>query len=199
LQGWAGPKLLDTYDEERRPVFVSTARDFIEKAIESDRDFLAAYDPAIDKAAFESEWQARASGARSEVHSFEPNYEGSSIMTGANGRAPSAIGGHEFTARAGHHLAPYRMISGRDVYDELGADFTLIDLGAAPETVVEFQSAADALRVPLKVVTEKTEAAQKHYGANLILVRPDQFVAFDAKDAPTDAHHVLRRAIGNTG
>jgi hypothetical protein len=53
--------------------------------------------------------------------------------------------------------------------------------------------------VPLKVVTEKTEAAQKHYGANLILVRPDQFVAFDTKDAPTDAQQVLRRAIGNTG
>jgi hypothetical protein len=26
--------LLDTYDEERRPVFRSTARDFIERAIE---------------------------------------------------------------------------------------------------------------------------------------------------------------------
>jgi hypothetical protein len=178
---------------------VSTARDFIEKAIESDRDFLAAYDPVSDKAAFESEWQARATGARSEVHSFEPNYEGSSIVTSANGRAPSAIGGHEFTARAGHHLAPYRMTSGRDVYDELSAGFTLIDLGAAPEAVAEFQSAADALHVPLKVVTDKTDAAQKHYGADLILVRPDQFVAFSAKGASTDAGHVLRRATGNTG
>ncbi len=40
LQGWAGPRLLDTYGEERRPVFASTAQDFIEKAIQSDRNFL---------------------------------------------------------------------------------------------------------------------------------------------------------------
>ncbi|ADZ69485.1 FAD-dependent monooxygenase [Polymorphum gilvum] len=37
LQGWGGPALLNSYDAERRPVFASTARDFIEKAIDSDR------------------------------------------------------------------------------------------------------------------------------------------------------------------
>ncbi|QDM33412.1 monooxygenase [Tardiphaga sp. vice352] len=199
LQGWAGPALLDSYDSERRPVFVSTARDFIEKAIESDRDFLAAYDPATDKAAFEAEWQARSSGARSEVQSFEPNYEGSPLVTGAHGRSPSAIGAHEFVARAGHHLAPYRMASGRDVYDELGTGFTLIDLGAVPEFVTKFKSAADACRVPLKIVTEPSDAAQSHYNASLILVRPDQFVAFSTNDASSDARDVLQRAIGNTG
>ncbi len=67
LQGWAGADLLDSYGEERRPVFVSTARDFIEKAIQSDREFLGKFDPALDKDAFEAEWQARSSGARSEV------------------------------------------------------------------------------------------------------------------------------------
>ena len=41
------------------------AQDFIEKAIESDRTFLAKFDPAADKDAFEAEWQARSSGARS--------------------------------------------------------------------------------------------------------------------------------------
>lgn len=199
LKGWAGPELLATYDSERRPVFVSTARDFIEKAISSDRDFLAAYDPATDKAGFEAEWKARASGARSEVHSFEPNYEGSSIVTGGAGGTPSAIGGHEFTARAGHHLAPFRMASGRDVYDELGADFTLIDCGVAPATVAAFISAAASHHVPLKLVQEHSDAARKHYGASLILVRPDQFVAFSASDQGIDAATVLQRAIGGTG
>ncbi len=54
LQGWAGARLLDTYGEERRPVFASTAQDFIEKAIESDRTFLAEFDPATDKACVRS-------------------------------------------------------------------------------------------------------------------------------------------------
>ena len=90
LQGWAGPGLLDSYDAERRPVFQSTARDFIEKAIAADREFLAAFDPARDKAAFEREWAARSSGARSEVNAFEPNYEGSPIVWGAPGGRCSA-------------------------------------------------------------------------------------------------------------
>ena len=64
LQGWGGAGLLDSYEAERRPVFESTARDFIEKAIETDRTFLA-FDPA-DREAFEAAWKAarRAPSAR---------------------------------------------------------------------------------------------------------------------------------------
>lgn len=38
LAGWAGPELLGSYDAERRPVFYSTAKDFIEKAIAKEVD-----------------------------------------------------------------------------------------------------------------------------------------------------------------
>ena len=140
LQGWAGAHLLDSYGEERRPVFASTAQDFIEKAIESDRKFLAKFDPATDKDAFEAEWQARSSGARSEVNSFEPNYEGSSIVAGPPGAACSAIGSHQFAARAGHHLAPRQLASGRNVFEELGEGFTLLDFGA-PDAAAAYDQA----------------------------------------------------------
>ena len=59
LQGWGGEGLLDSYSAERQPVFPSTARDFIEESIEADRDFLAAFDPARDRAAFERNWAER--------------------------------------------------------------------------------------------------------------------------------------------
>ena len=119
LQGWGGEDLLDSYDDERRPVFASTAKDFIEKAIESDRAFLETHDPERDRAAFEREWTARGSGARDEVNAFEPNYRGSPIVAGAGG-ATNAIGGHSFKARAGHHLAPRRLSTGENVYERLG-------------------------------------------------------------------------------
>lgn len=198
LQGWAGDDLIDTYESERRPVFVSTARDFIEKSISSDRDFLAAYDPAINKAAFEAEWQARSSGAQSEVHAFEPHYEGSSIVTGTCG-VPSAIGSHQFVARAGHHLTPFQLDPSRNTYDELGADFTLVDLGADAATISGFRAAADARAVPMKIIVANTDEARQHYNARLILVRPDQFVAFATRDVSADADGVLRRAIGAAG
>src|SRR5438034_5357786 len=70
---------------ERRPVFASTARDFIEKAIQTDKAFLAGFDPDVDKAAFGQEWAARQTDARTEVHSFEPNYASSSIPTVGSG------------------------------------------------------------------------------------------------------------------
>ena len=149
LQGWAGARLLDSYGEERRPVFASTTQDFIEKAIESDRKFLGKFDPATDKAAFEAEWQARSSGARSEVNSFEPNYEGSSIVAGPPGAACSAIGSHQFAARAGHHLTPRQLTSGRNVFEELGEGFTLLDFGAPEAATASIRRAAETSGVPL--------------------------------------------------
>jgi hypothetical protein len=196
LQGWAGTHLLDSYDEERRPVFASTARDFIEKAIGSDREFLAKFDPAVDKDAFEAEWQARSSGARSEVNSFEPHYEGSSIVAGPPGAACSAIGSHQFAARAGHHLAPHRLSSGRNVFEELGAGFTLLDFGAPDAAVAEIGRAAAASGMPLKLVKDNSAQAREFYKAALILVRPDQFIAWASKGDVRDAAAIIPRAVG---
>ncbi len=150
LQGWAGPKLLDSYDEERRPVFQSTARDFIEKAIETDRKFLAAFSPERDRAAFEREWKARQSGARAEINAFEPNYEGSSIACGPPGGTSSALGSHAFTARAGHHLSPHRLPSGRNVFEELGSGLTLLHFNADSTICTAFETAAQDGRHPVE-------------------------------------------------
>lgn len=195
LQGWAGERLLDTYGEERRPVFASTAQDFIEKAIESDRTFLAGFDPAADRDAFEAEWQARSSGARSEVNSFEPNYEGSSIVAGPAGAVCSAIGSHQFAARAGHHLAPRRLASGRNVYEELGDGFTLLDFGA-PDAATAIWRAAEAQDVPLRLVRDDSTEAREFYGATLVLVRPDQFVAWVSDGEIADPTGMIGRVVG---
>ncbi len=196
LRGWGGEGLLDSYDAERRPVFASTARDFIEKAIESDRVFLETFDPERDRAAFEAEWRARGSGARSEVNAFEPNYRGSPIVA-AEGQ-PSAVGGHSFAARAGHHLAPQSLSDGRNVYEALGAGFTLVSLGGDRSVAAAFEAAAQAAGVPLDVVEDSLACGRERYEARHILVRPDQFVAWAADEAPADAEAVLRMATGRS-
>jgi 4-hydroxyisophthalate hydroxylase len=196
LQGWAGDRLLDSYGEERRPVFESTARDFIEKAIQSDKEFLSAFNPDIDKAAFEREWAIRQSGARSEVSFFEPNYQGSSIVWGPPGSSCSAIGSHQFAARAGHHLTPRQLSSGQNVFEELGEGFTLIELNSSAAAVADFESAAKTLNIPLKVISEFSAEGREFYKAALVLVRPDQFVAWTSDEPIVDATAILRRAIG---
>ncbi|MBV9812485.1 MAG: FAD-dependent monooxygenase, partial [Acetobacteraceae bacterium] len=192
LAGWAGPGLLDSYDAERRPVFVSTARDLIEKGIGQDRAFLQRCDPDRDRPAFESEWRAREGAARSEIDAFEPNYEGSPIVCGTEGAHPSAIGTHGFAARAGHHLAPATLDAGGDVFEKFGLDHTLLafDADATP-----LERAAADLHVPLSVVRSRRADAAARYGAGLVLVRPDQFVAWCGETAD-GAHGVLARAVG---
>jgi 4-hydroxyisophthalate hydroxylase len=177
-------------------VFASTARDFIEKAIHSDRQFLREFHPDIDEADFEREWTERQSGARNEVNSFEPNYQGSSIVWGPPGSICSAIGSHQFAARAGHHLTPRQLSSGKNIYDALGNGFTLIELHASPAAVADFQSAADTLEIPFNVISEIGAESREFYQVDLVLVRPDQFVAWTSDDTSIDAKAVLKRAVG---
>jgi 2-polyprenyl-6-methoxyphenol hydroxylase-like FAD-dependent oxidoreductase len=192
--GWAGPRLLDSYEEERRPVFQSTARDFIEKAISEDREFLHGHDPDRDRAAFETAWTARRGQAKSDVDAFEPNYEGSSITWSQPG-VSTALGRHAMTARAGHHLAPQPLADGRNVFEALGRDFTLLAFGAPEAAVESFRKAAKARSAPLTVVEEPRGEAAKAYGASLVLVRPDQFVAWSG-DVADSADAILSRVIG---
>jgi 2-polyprenyl-6-methoxyphenol hydroxylase-like FAD-dependent oxidoreductase len=181
LQGWGGERLLDSYDGERRPVFASTIRDFIAKAIEIDRQFLEEHDPARDPAAFEAAWRGRAQGAAGEVHAFEPHYEGSPLVWGSDGRVSSARGSHVFQARAGHHLAPATLASGRNTFEALGAGFTLLAIDAPAEAVDAFRRAAATREIPLTVVQSARGAEADRCDASLVLVRPDQFVAWTSR------------------
>lgn len=199
LQGWGGERLLDSYDEERRPVFASTMRDFIARSIDTDREFLNTHDPQRDRAAFEAAWQARAQGAVGEVHAFEPHYEGSGVVWGSAGRVSSAKGSHRFDARAGHHLAPAVLPSGSNVFEALGTGFSLLAFGAHADAVQAFRAAAADTALALTVVEAHGAGEHERYGAQLVLVRPDQFVAWSGSDASvsTDrARQILQTASG---
>lgn len=189
LAGWGTEALLDSYDLERRPVFESTARDFIAASIERDRAFLESCSPDRDAAAFHQAWQARAAASRSEVEQFEPNYEGSPVMADGAGKGPSALGHHAHKARAGHHLSPAALASGRNIYTHLGPHFTL--LTRDPAAAADWHAAARSLGVPLEIVIGHVEA----YEAEHILIRPDQFVAWSGNgdSAPLAT---LGRAVG---
>lgn len=201
LQGWGSEGLLDSYDAERRPVFRSTIDDFIAKSIADDRSFLDAHDPERDRNAFEAAWQQRAAGVVGEIHSFEPNYEGSPVIwpNAAADGVPSAKGSHSFEARAGHHLSPAILSSGKNVFDELGEGFTLLATGASQATVERFRHAAAEQKLLFSVCTAAPEGEVLRYGAALVLVRPDEFVAWtsnasDLSDA--EIRDVLRLTQG---
>ena len=195
LNGWGGDALLQTYTEERHPIFKETAEDFIEAGIQRDRQFLDRYSPERDRAEFESAWKEHANAAAPRVLTYEPHYEGSPIVFGPPGGASSAHGTHTFQARAGHHLPPQLLSSGRNVFEELGADFTLLAFDAADATASAFAAAAKALRVPLKIVRDCYRDGRTSYEAKLILVRPDRYIAWTSDAAPTEAAAVIGKVV----
>ncbi|NEK85570.1 monooxygenase [Blastococcus saxobsidens] len=193
LRGWGGPGLLDSYDAERRPVFASTRDDFIARSIQVDGDFLATHDPGTDRAAFEAEWGARAEAAAAEVAAYEPHYEGSPVIAGSGGGRSGAYGDHETRARPGHHLASQPEGTDADLFDRLTGDgFVLLRAGGKGDELV---AAAERASVPLRVV-DIGEDVRAAYGADLVLVRPDQYVAW-AGNGCEDPGAVLAVATGH--
>ncbi len=196
LQGWGGDALLATYSEERRPIFKETAEDFIAAGIQKDAAFLARYSPEKDRAEFERAWKEQQGGAAPRVLTYEPHYEGSPVVFGPPHGTSSARGAHTFTARAGHHLPPQLLSSGRDVFEELGPYFTLLAYDAEDRAVASFAEAAKALGVPLNVVRDTYRDVRQTYEAKFILVRPDRYVAWAGESAPVDATAIIRKVVG---
>jgi len=198
IKGQAGDALLDSYDAERRPVFASTANDFIGKSIEVDREFLRTYDPKTDLAAFEAAWNGRANGAAGEVNAFEPNYEGSPIVRSDKPGVCSAVGSHTFDARPGHHLPPAPLSEGGDAFERIDSSgFTLLCVGPTQAEAHAFEEAAAALSVPLTVVALAADSGAQRYAARWILIRPDEYVAWISQDeviSAQSAREVLAQA-----
>lgn len=196
LKGWGGDALLRSYSEERRPIFHETAEDFIAARIRADGEFYARYNPELNLAEFERAWEARKSDLGSRAQRYEPNYEGSSVIMGPPNGICSAHGMHEHKARAGHHLTPKGLSWGRNVFEELGAEFTLLAFGATNRTVDAFAQAARTLEVPLKVIRDTRAGERQSYEAELILVRPDQYVVWAGDDPPKDVGALIRMSVG---
>jgi hypothetical protein len=98
-------------------------------------------------------------------------------------------------AQPGHHLAPRGLSTGRDVFEELGAGFTLLAFDLPDGAAERFEQAAGRFGVPLRVVRDRFDGERRAYAARLVLVRPDQYVAW-AGDEALDASAILERACG---
>ena len=199
LDGWGGAQLLDSYSAERHPVFASTRDDFIVRSIIDDRSFTEAFDPRGDLAAFEDAWARRAAGDDNMVTQYLPHYAGSPVVCGQSGAVSGATGQHMVTARAGHHLAPVPLPDGADLWNALGAGFTLMMLGGDTGLANGFTSAARQRGIPLKTLDLASAGLMDLYKAEALLVRPDHFVAWAGSAAAADPATILDRATGQFG
>jgi hypothetical protein len=196
FEGWGGNELLDSYDEERRPVFKEIGEDFIAARIAWEGELINRHDPDREPEAFKRAWDELKTGSGPIVRNYEPNYEGSPVLFGPPNGLSRARGDYMFRARAGHHLAPRDLSSGRNVFEELGNGFALLAFGVEDDAVTPFEHSARTRRIPLKVVRDSRTGGREDYEARLVLVRPDQYVAWTGDAAPADADAIMRKVVG---
>ena len=116
-------------------------------------------------------------------------------MFGPPGSVCSAHGTHTFEARPGHHLPSRTLSNGRNVYEALGREFTLLAFDAEERAVALFEQASGSLGVPLTVIRDSYGGERAAYQARLILVRPDHYIAWTGDGAPDDAVSVIGKAV----
>ena len=97
------------------------------------------------------------------------------------------------SAHPGARLPHAWLADGSSVYDRLGDGFSLLRVGPDADTA-PFREAAASAGVPLTVVDLPVEL-RRRYSAELVLVRPDQHVAWRG-DAATDPAGVLAAVTG---
>lgn len=190
VKGWGGEPLLDSYGVERRATFVSTSDTFIAGPIAFDAQFLSNYSPSRGELAFKQAWSKRADHAKEAVYKFAAEYVGSPVIAGPaqisvgekQFSEPSAVGGHSFVATPGFHMPPAMLSSGQDFYDVRGDGFTLLALEADDESIATVRRTAEKHKVPLTVIRDKAEGEPRRYEARLVLVRPDDYVAWVMRD-----------------
>ncbi|SVB55901.1 uncharacterized protein METZ01_LOCUS208755, partial [marine metagenome] len=196
LKGWGTDKLLASYSEERHPIFKETGENFIAARIEKESKFFETYNPDEDLEAFLVAWEQKKEGTARLVTTYEPNYEGSSVIDGPVDGVSSAHGEHSFKARAGHHLAPLTLSSGKNVFEELGNDFNLLALDDEMKVAEAFEKAANELNVPLKIIHDTCADDREDYKARYILIRPDHYIVWSGDNEPKDVVQLLEKAVG---
>lgn len=207
VQGWGGPGLLASYEPERKRIALrntNQARQFAKTAG-------SVLPPAaIEQDTPEGEAARREIGALLSTFTEEfasigvqlgARYDGSSIVF--EGGTPPEDDFFEYrpTTIPGGRLPHSWLGEGRglgdSLFDHLGVGFSLVRVGEDAPDGKAFEAAAHARGIPFKVLSiPGTAELRALYEKRLILVRPDQHVAWRGDDTPPDVDGVLAKVTG---
>jgi 2-polyprenyl-6-methoxyphenol hydroxylase-like FAD-dependent oxidoreductase len=203
VQGWGGPRLLASYEQERRPIaFRNTgvARNLarsvgdvpIGAAIEEDSaegaqarrkasEFLSAFGEEFASIGMQL-------GAR---------YDGSPIIV-ADGSAPPPDDPAAYVPSAcPGGRAPHLWLQDRgSLFDRFGPGFTLLCFADRRGDAARLARAADARGIPLTLLDVRMDEGRALYERDMALIRPDQHVAWRGDMLPQDCEGLLAKVCG---
>lgn len=195
LNGWGGSRLLDSYQAERRPVALVN-REMCFNLLEVFRRFteLARGGAAAELLTGflrQESYQVSNLG----LHCGQ-RYCDSPVIWPEPGRPPAWEWSRIVPSTWPGSRAPsLRLPDGTELYDRLGVEFTLVDLSGRQRGKALVQQ-ADRCGVPMAYLPVGDEEARAVWQRELVLIRPDQHVAWRADDVPSDWPAVLRRVSG---
>jgi 2-polyprenyl-6-methoxyphenol hydroxylase-like FAD-dependent oxidoreductase len=204
VHGWGGPKLLSSYEIERRPIAVRNVRQATEN-YRADQALPTFAEIEADTA----EGAAARAAARNAIQQEKPRmvltdgtalgyrYEASPIVCDDGTPAPAdTITQYVPTTRPGSRAPHAWLGEDKSTIDLFGNGFTLLRLGPDAPGTTTIEAAFRRRRVPLSVAALQQDDIAKLYERRLVLVRPDGHVAWRADGPPEDPLAVVDRVRG---
>lgn len=205
LKGYGGPALLPSYEVERRPAGVRNtgiARHFAD----SFGNFVPSGHLEETSAIGEREREAASAWLNDHVRrefnipgvTFGVRYDGSPVVFEGGTPPPDSITQYQPSGVPGGRAPHLWTNDDMSLYDRFGRDFTLLRLNADARTD-DWIALAQAKGVPFAVLDLSADRcidqARELYEADLVLIRPDQYVTWRGDDR-TDPSGVLSRVLG---
>lgn len=214
LQGWGGGRLLDDYAWERRLVCEQTSL----AAAKLDGDMYGLARDARLHSDDASASELRADVARLIQRIDRKQWYSLGVQMGYSYLGSSGIaseatidesdrvdGGqwqidrYDERPQLGVRLPHCWLNDGSSLFDALGSDFTLLCVAQPASATKEFARAAVRAGMPLKLLEISDQSAVGIFGRRLVLVRPDQHVAWLGRRMPAEPDTLLRELLGTVG
>jgi hypothetical protein len=206
LAGWGGPKLLESYEIERRQVGdrnIGASR----YAFLGRRKWRSEYRPNICDATAEGQVTRERVAGVAAVEQRKSNemigaelgyrYVGSPIICEEPGGPEHLFREYVPTTWPGARLPHVWLKDGTPIQDSIGDVYTLLRLG---NTDADSSALAQAMRqrgVPFATLTIADAPARDVYGYDLILLRPDMHVAWRGNAPPADPARLAALVTGH--
>ena len=206
LRGWGGPKLLASYEIERRQIGdrnVGASR----YASLGRRKWRGEYRPDIRDQSAEGQAAREHLAGVADIEQRKTNemigaelgyrYVGSPIIQEEPGGPEHLFREYVPTTWPGARL-PHVWLDGHvALQDRLGPGYTLLRLGATGEDASALQRSFAAYDAPFDVLDVADDAARDVYGYDLILLRPDLHIVWRGNRLPIEPDELAAMATGH--